>query len=304
MPLYRAFDLTIHSEIPLPELICLEDNGTAIPEIRVVRSAIDFPELEPTAIHRRGVMARSGSSPDGSIYMYWEGIAGFQAVAGQTLYVDSYTDDLDLISLFTISEALGCLLFQRGLLLLHASSIQVGQEAYCFMGEPGAGKSTTASAFVKHGAQLLSDDLTAIAFDKHNRPYVLPAYPQLKIWKNTVLGLDFDLTQLSPVSEGINKFALVPDVDFPERPVPVAQIFFLHKARNRPALQAVQLTEAPVELVRHFPLATHLLQGKFLQRHFKQSIWCAAAVSIWRMRRPKDFVALEEWVIGNAMNVQ
>lgn len=303
MPLYRAFDLTIHSEIPLPELIRLEDDGVDSPEIHVVRSPISFPKLEKTAIHRRGVMARSGSSSDGSIYMKWEGIAGFRAVEGRILYVDSYTDDLDLLSLFTISEALGCILFQRGLLLLHASSVQIGQEAFCFMGEPGAGKSTTASAFVKHGARLLSDDLTAIAFDNHNRPYVLPAYPQLKIWENTVLGLDFNPARLSPISEGINKFALIPDADFPEKPVPLAQVFFLHKTRNRPALQPVQLTEAPVELVRHFPLATHLLQGQALQRHFKQSIWCATVASIWRMRRPKDFSSLEAWVLSNAMNV-
>lgn len=303
MPLYRAFDLTIHSEIPLPELIRLEDDGKVSPDIRVIRSEVAFPELEQTAIYRRGVMARSGATPDGSIYMYWEGITGFRAIEGQTLYVDSYTEDLDLLSLFTISEALGCLLFQRGLFLLHASSVQVGQEAFCFMGEPGAGKSTTASAFVKHGSRLLSDDLTAIAFDKHNCPYVLPAYPQLKIWENTVVGLDFDPTQLSPVSEGINKFAMIPELDFPERPVPLAQIFFLHKARNRPALQAVQLTESPVELVRHFPLATHLLYGHALQRHFKQSIWCATSASIWRMRRPKDFIALEKWVLANEINV-
>ena len=303
MPLYRAFDLTIHSEIPLPELILLPQDSTSSPDIRVVQSSIEFPVLEKTAIHRRGVMAQSGTAPDGSIYMRWEGIAGFRAVGGDILYVDSYTDDLGLLSLFTISEALGCVLFQRGLLLLHASSVQVGDEAFCFMGEPGAGKSTTASAFVKHGAKLLSDDLTAITFDSNNRPYVLPAYPQLKLWENTVQGLDFDPAHLSPISEGINKFALIPDAGFPDKPIALTRISFLHKARNRPAFQEVQPTEAPIELVRHFPLATHLLAGKDLQRHFTQSIWCAAAASIVRMRRPKNFAALEEWVIANTMNV-
>jgi hypothetical protein len=303
MPLYRAFDLIIHSEIFLPELVSLSDEGTLAPDVRVIRSVLEFPPLEQTAIHRRGVMARSGSAPDGSIYMQWEGIAGFRAIGGHTLQVHSYTDDPGLLSLFTISEALGCILFQRGMLLLHASSVQVGEEAFCFMGEPGAGKSTTASAFVKHGARLLSDDLTAISFGQHNQPYVVPAYPQLKIWENTVQGLKFDLTRLSPVSEGINKFALVPDLDFPDKPVPLAQVFFLHKARNRPAFLEVQPTEVPVELVRHFPLATHLLVGKDLQRHFTQSIRCAASASVWRMRRPKDFAALEEWVLSSAIDI-
>lgn len=303
MPLYRAFDLTIHSEIPLPELVLLPDEGTLTPDIHVVRSVLGFPPLEQTAIHRRGVMARSGSAPDGSIYLRWEGIAGFRAVDGHTLYVDSYTDEPGLLSLFAISEALGCILFQRGLLLLHASSVQVGEEAFCFMGEPGAGKSTTASAFVKHGAKLLSDDLTAITFDTNNQPYILPAYPQLKIWENTVQGLNFDPESLSPISEGINKYALIPNEGFSDKPIPLTRISFLHKARNRPAFQKAQRIEAPVELVRHFPLATHLLAGRALQRHFTQSIWCATAAEIGRMRRPKNFAALEEWVLSNALNV-
>lgn len=294
MPFYKAFNLSIFSEIPLPELIKAEKSENPV-DVEIVRAAVQFPELSSTCIHRRGVMAESAQGQDGSIYLRWEGIAGYKAVKGHTLYVDAYTDNSEILSLFTISEALGSILLQRGLLLLHASSVQVGNVAYSFLGEPGTGKSTTASALVKHGALLLSDDLTAICFDHENRPFVVPAYPQLKIWENTVDGLAFDKTQLVPVAEGINKFSLRPGHDFPIAPVPLAKIFLLHKPTDLAADQKLSSIEAPVELVRHFPLSTDLLRGKVHQRHFQQSSWCAVHAEIWKKQRPNGYVALEKW---------
>lgn len=298
MPLYQAFDLQIFSEILLPELIPAKNPHKAI-DVNIVRSTIKFPELLPTSIHRRGVMAESSKDEDGAIYLRWEGIAGYKSVNGDTLHVEPYTDDMEVLSLFTVSEALGCVLLQRGLLLLHASSVQVGEVAYSFLGEPGAGKSTTASAFVKHGALLLSDDLTAICFDNANRPYVLPAYPQLKIWENTVNGLEFDRSELVPVAEGINKFSLRPNQSFPEKPVPLAKIFLLHKSLDLPAIQKFSPIHGPIELVRHFPLSAHLLCGQVHQKHFQQSSWCATHSEIWNKRRPDSFTALEKWVLTN-----
>ncbi len=298
MSLYQAFNLRIHSEIHLPELVPAASSEKA-PDVKIVRSTVHFPELTPTSIHRRGIMAQSAEGEDGAIYLRWEGVAGYKAVNGDTLYIDPYTDDEELLSLFTVSEALGCILFQRGLLLLHASSVQVGDVAYSFLGEPGAGKSTTATAFVKHGAHLLSDDLTAICFDDNNRPFVLPAYPQLKIWENTVNGLDFDKSKLTPVAEGINKFSLRPGSDFPTEPIPLAKIFLLHNLPELPATQKFSPVEVPIELVRHFPLSAHLLRGKVHQRHFQQSSWCAAHSQIWNKRRPEGFKALEKWVLTN-----
>ena len=295
MPLYQAFDLRIFSETLLPELVLAEKSGNSV-DVEIVRSVVQFPDLSPTFIHRRGVMAESAEGEDGAIYLRWEGVAGYKAVNGTTLYIDPYTEDTELLSLFTVSEALGCILLQRGLLLLHASSVQVGDVVYSFLGEPGAGKSTTATAFVKHGALLLSDDLTAICFDDANRPYVVPAYPQLKIWENAVNGLEFDKSKLAPVAEGINKFSLRPGHDFPAQPVPLAKIFLLHKSADLAADQKLSPIEAPVELVRHFPLSAGLLRGKVHQKHFQQSSWCAVHAEIWNKRRPDSFAALEKWV--------
>ncbi len=294
MPLYQAFGLFIFSEIPLPELILAEDRD-AIPDVRFIRSEVHFPDLASTLIHRRGIMAQSAKGDDGALYLRWEGVAGYRAVEGSTLHVDSYTEDANLLSLFTVSEALGLILLQRELLLLHASAVRVGDAAWCFLGEPGTGKSTTAAAFVARGASLLSDDLTAICFDSDDRPYILPAYPQLKLWENTVNGLNLDPLKLTPVAEGINKFALRPDHDFPTEPVPLAKIFLLHKS-SETGLRKLSPIEGPIELVRHFPLGPNLLRGKAHRRHFQQSSSCAAQAQLWHKRRPEGFAELEKWV--------
>jgi hypothetical protein len=294
MYFYKAFGLTISSEIALPELSDAET--TSETDLLIKQEAFTLPELESTHIFRRSVRAHFGRDTDDNLYMDWPGIASFKAIKGHTILVSPVTEDPNLISLFTVSEALGLILFQRGYFLLHASSVLVGDEAWCFMGDPGAGKSTTAAAFIKAGCRLLSDDLTAITFDKDGVAQVLPAYPQLKIWDKTVGGLNYDRLDLQPVSEGVNKFAYQPKSTFSHDNVNLGKVFFLHKARNRKSLQPLNAVEIPTEMVKNFPLPLGLLKGEALKTHFLQSFQCAKSADIWQKRRPEGFNNLELWV--------
>lgn len=164
------------------------------------------------------------------------------------------------------------------------------------MGAPGAGKSTTAAAFLKAGCTLLSDDLTAITFDEHNKPYVVPAYPQLKIWENTVNGLGWNELNLARVSEGVNKFAFTPRDSFPDEKIPLAGFYFLHRVKNRAAVRAMSPVKIPTETLKHFPLESDWLDEDMLTSMFHQSILCAHHAEMWEVRRPEGFGALEKWV--------
>ncbi|SEI42504.1 hypothetical protein SAMN05216327_101451 [Dyadobacter sp. SG02] len=290
---YTAFGLSIHSEISLPELAEGDPHFTA--DVYIRQGAINLPAMRPTTIYRRGIQAFFGQD-EHALYLDWAGVASFRATAGSELLVSPATSDGNIISLFTVSEALGLLLFQRGHFLLHASSVAVGDEAWCFMGVPGAGKSTTAAAFIKAGCRLLSDDLTAITFNEPGNPVIIPAYPQLKIWENTVTGLHYNKSELEPVSEGVNKFSYQPREQFSARAVPLKKVFFLHKARNKPAIQPMNVAEVPGEMLRNFPLATELMTGDNLKRHFFQSLQCARSAELFRKRRPEGFDNLEKWV--------
>jgi hypothetical protein len=290
---YTAFGLHIHSEISLPELA--EGDPHSAADVYIREGAILLPLMHPTTIFRRGIKAFFGQD-DQALYLDWAGVASFRASGGNELVISPAIADGNIISLFTVSEALGLVLFQKGYFLLHASSVALGDEAWCFMGMPGAGKSSTAAAFIKAGCRLLSDDLTAIKFDQSGKPVIIPAYPQLKIWEKTVTGLHYDTSALEPVSEGANKFSYQPRGQFSNKAVPLKKVFFLHKARNRPAVQNMGIAEIPGEMLRNFPLPTKLLSGDNLKKHFLESLQCARTAELLRMRRPEGFDNLEKWV--------
>jgi hypothetical protein len=50
----------------------------------------------------------------------------------------------------------------RGMEVLHASGVVLGDKAVLIAGPPGAGKSSLAAALMRHGGQLLSDDAVAL----------------------------------------------------------------------------------------------------------------------------------------------
>ena len=290
---YTAYGLHIQSDILLPE--CLPASDTEV-DVYFKLGTFKTPDYRPTRIYRKGILAKSAMASLQELYMSWEGVADYKAINGKELIIQPYTTGVGLLSLFTLSEALGLLLLQRGYYLLHASSVQVGNEAWCFMGVPGAGKSTTAAAFVKAGCPLLSDDLTAIRLDREGKAYIVPGFPQLKIWDNTVSGLSFSMGELTPVSEGVTKFSWTPTSDFPTEPIKMGAVFFLHKARNRQAIESFPAAKIPFETGKHFPLPHHFMTPEVLRILFQQSLQCASSASFWSKRRPNGFKALENWV--------
>jgi hypothetical protein len=62
----------------------------------------------------------------------------------------------------------------RQTMLIHASCIMLGDEAYPFIAESGTGKSTHASLWMKHieGAHLLNDDNPVIRILDDGQPYI------------------------------------------------------------------------------------------------------------------------------------
>ncbi|MFN2400326.1 MAG: hypothetical protein ABR543_17065 [Gemmatimonadaceae bacterium] len=61
------------------------------------------------------------------------------------------------------------LLARRGGMILHASSVKVGEQALLFIGHSGAGKSTMAEFAGSAGAEVLTDDRTIVTLD-HGTP--------------------------------------------------------------------------------------------------------------------------------------
>jgi hypothetical protein len=250
-------------------------------------------KLKPTRIYRRGIRAYFGGHSDDFI-IHWGGLATFRITGGQ-LQTESFTDDVDLLRLFADSEARAASDFQRGGFVLHASAVCVNGEAIVFAGTPGAGKSTTTAAFVQAGYAPLSDDIVTIVFE-NGKPFVKPTEPQIKIWEATADGLGFTADTLTPCTEGHNKYYHTFVGAYPVAPVPLRAVYLLHRSNRFSAQESLKAPQIPIEFVKHFPLPHQLLTAKTLQRHFVDALKIAQSVPVIRLRRPKGFDKLRDFV--------
>lgn len=293
---YRAYGLSIASDFPLPPLPA--GTPAAITDLTIRRSQLPTkPAFDGSKAYRAGINARFGQTEQNDLWLDWPPLITFMARNGNELIVDTSQTDDHVISLFTLSEALGLILFQRGYFLLHGSAIRIGDEGIVFLGEPGAGKSTTVAAFAGKGASVICDDMVCIRPDMTGNHQLIPAFSQIKIWGSSVAGLQLHQESMTPVREGIDKFSWHESITFNEEPIPLNRIFVLLPL-NEPGSTVTPLpsSQVPVELLHHFPLPDALLSGKKLKDYFEKSAAIARTTPLFRMSRPADFTALYTFV--------
>jgi hypothetical protein len=108
-----------------------------------------------------------------------------------------------------------------------------------FVGEAGAGKSTTAAAFAQRGYPVLSDDVVALV-DRGDSFLVQPAYPRIRLWNSSVealYGTPDVLPRLVPTHPTWDKRYLdltQPGYQFQTEPLPLSAIYLLGSRSDRP----------------------------------------------------------------------
>ena len=110
----------------------------------------------------------------------------------------------DNLLTFLAGPAFGCLLFVRGVTMLHGSAIAVGDKGIALLGPPGAGKSTTAAAFAMSNFPVLTDDIVALA-ERQGEFLVQPAYRRVCLWPDSVTALYGSANALPLTHPGVGK---------------------------------------------------------------------------------------------------
>lgn len=195
---YSAFGLVISSPLQCPELTCAVGPAHVKIEFRKIAAGFDSPKT---------ASVRFKANPQ-QLLLEVDGVARFLIQNGSEIVIDRIEGASDeCVRLFLLGSAFGALLHQRGTLVLHGSAIAVGQECVMFIGYSGAGKSTLAAALRSRGHGCLSDDLCAIELNENGVPHVLPAYPQAKLWLDSLDQLNVDYESLRRVRPKIEKSA-------------------------------------------------------------------------------------------------
>lgn len=282
---YWAFGLSIKSNFQMEELPCIQEITNPDLEIYIKNVKKLTIDTSDTGFIRNGE----------TVIFHVPQIATFYVRAGKIINAEcTQSSDMQLVKLFILGTCMGIILFQRKILPLHGSIIEIDGKAYAFVGNSGAGKSTLASSFINQGYKLVSDDLIALTL-KEGQPWVVPSYPQQKLWQESLNIFGMDRNGYDSIYGRQEKYCIPIKSNFYSEPLPLGGIFELIKAEQ----SAVEIRSIP-NLNRFHMLFNHTYRNFLLHKlnimdwHFSLSTEIIPNIMIYQICRPKVGVTVEE----------
>jgi hypothetical protein len=159
------------------------------------------------------------------------------------------------LAVYFLGPVMGFLLRRQHVTCLHASAVQIKDQAVVFSGHAGYGKSTTAAALALRGTPVLCEDVVPLELTK-GRYWAVPGYPRVCLWPDAVgklVGTEDGLPRLTPTWE---KCYLPLDgvrAKFGSQKKPLGLIYVFgdrSSAENAPRIEEMRPREALLELVQ------------------------------------------------------
>jgi hypothetical protein len=286
--IYRLFGLTVISELVLPELPLARGNADVF--IQYGKAPL---ELDNAMLKQENCQAAP------SQLLFNVPAAGrFYVKNGNTITIEPVaTADEKTIRLFLLGTAFGALLMQRGILPIHGSAISIDGRGMIFTGASGAGKSSLLAAFRQQGASFLTDDVAAVKIDPDGTPWLYPAYPQQKLWRDSADTLELSLEGHSRLLPEMDKYSIASAEGFSTTAVELAAIFELQPT---PCADVSIHTLDKGDTLSVLILNTYrpwLVQGMGLKaNHFRQCAKLSTRINGFRLIRTLGIFSLEEQV--------
>lgn len=197
------------------------------------------------------------------------------------------------VRLYLLGSAWGALCYQRGLLVVHASAVRVGDCAVAFCARPGGGKSTLAAWLTTKGYDLISDDLTRIEVPPQGSVLIYPSARRLKLWQDTLDALVWSSPGLEKDHHRYNKFHLSVDGNGARYPLPLRAIYVLDWGDS--GLRRLTGHAAVRQVVSTATYRGGLLEPMDrLGLYWRQCLDLVRRVPVWELRRPRDLSAMEQ----------
>lgn len=293
MTRYTVHGLQIESEIALPELRLASDRPT---DVHIRYGSVPTSLPEPL-----GVGGYFQAAPD-TFLLTVHDTARYLVLKGREIVVEPLPNCPDnALRLYLLGSALGALLHQRRLLVMHASTIQTARGAVLLVGPSGHGKSTLLAALVRRGYAMLADDVTAVMMESTSVPIAFSAFPHLRLCGDAADRFNYSRETLprvcySPGRVSVEKY-LLPIDHFCTTSLPVYAMYTLnvHAAPNI-RLESVD-TVRRFELVGANTYRYNFLEGLGLEKtHFQAVARLAKTIHIGCITRPAFPYMLDELV--------
>jgi hypothetical protein len=276
---YLAYGLGIKSTLLLPEFVAAEAGCDVSIRVesgdRVTAEAEDLPWFFSV-------------TPEHAV-LYFHGVGTFLVRGGREITVFPEPDvDERLLRIYIVGTVMGVTLYQKGLLVLHASVADIDGGAVAFLGATEAGKSSMVAALHAQGHRFITDDLAALRLEGSGAD-LAPAFPQLKLSSEVAAVLGYSEESLIFLHPRESKYGYRVTRGFSPDRVPLRCIYAL-SGNTTLVAERLGLQQAVVELVRHsFP--TRMLQSGGAP-HLRQCASLAKTVPVYRLSRPLDLETL------------
>ncbi|AET70492.1 serine kinase of the HPr protein, regulates carbohydrate metabolism [Desulfosporosinus orientis DSM 765] len=285
---YKAFGLTIISEIEIAELIL----GEGKPDVAIMLgpvSIVDHKKLDDFNYYK---ISKSEFKLD------VKGVAKYCVRKGDCIIVNpEKNSDQDTIKAYLMGIAMGVLLIQRGVTAIHGSSVDIDGISVIFTGECGVGKSTLCSAFRKKGYQYLADDISVVTFGEEGIPVVHPAFAQQRLCSDTAEMLGYDLSTLPLVCTGEDKYAVNTGDDFESNAIPLRAIVEIKVENKEKAMLKKVNGIDRIRCIKNNIYCILLYEKIGLSSGFiEQYINIAKNISVYRLIRPEGQFTVEEQI--------
>lgn len=286
---YLLCNWHIQSDFDIPELLPWPGSTSAPVDINIVQGIVPN-QLDHALVSGKYLMV----GIDETVWLHIEGIARFLVQNGNLITIQLLHDDsLQSWRLFLLGSVLGYLCHQRKLFPLHAATLRINGQTIAIAGHSGCGKSTLAFALTQQGHLLLSDDITVLQINPETGISMLPAFPRLKLWRDTLDALKVNIENLPRVREEIEKFDLRSLAGFDPVSTSLDAILILGEKAETELQRLAPTVGLPVLSSYIFrPQVANMLNRR--TNLFTQAAQISRAIPIYRLNRPKRFKDLHK----------
>jgi hypothetical protein len=292
---YKVYNFTIETPFPIPELTEIKRQKVDVSIIEKSISA-DLDKIKSRGTFFNNVMHYQINETD--VLLEITDAGKFWIKDKKSILIDRIegTADED-IALYLLGTVFAYLIMLNGYFALHGSAIKIGEGCVIFTGDSGVGKSTTAAGLIEKGYPLLADDVCVISFNREGGAIVHPAYPQLRLWDNSVEKLGYDVKELKTVSQSWAKFKKPVKTVYHNESLKLHHIFELSPSK---------IAEIKVDNLQGFDKITVLLANTYRnfviqslgleKAHFQFCTQLAQQIKVKKIYRPKQSFLLEELI--------
>ncbi|MES1971436.1 MAG: hypothetical protein V4472_03195 [Pseudomonadota bacterium] len=274
---YRAYGLTLQSEIACPEL----------PEIDATTS--------PDVVIR---LVQSIASTTGSNETHFSEIADvalFRIEKGREILVHPTVGArAEDVRQYLYGVGLTAILYQRDESPIHAGAVAWGGQAHLFCGESGAGKSTLMTQLRRRGVHVLCDDVGVIRQGSDAIVRFYHGVPRVKLWRDALTHFGIGTAALQRDLTRLDKFHVPLDVVAFDA-LPLGSVFNLQPRRDvdPPAIVALSSRETLEMLLRNTYRPRLLRRLGNPGHHMMRLVAAAGQASGFEFHRPWNLDRLD-----------